>query len=245
MARLLSRYSGIAVALVGLAALAAALAIAAGSERETPRTDTELSATGSAQQSRAGRRGPKGPPGPRGKRGRRGKPGKRGATGPAGPAGSNNERLYNLNVDWTNANDAAGNDYASRELPGIGILRIHCPTSNPATYPGDRMLTLTNGSAGMRVAASITTFLDDSAAGEHVLNQRLANPPDTISYGLPQNGMMTGNFSVEPIAGSGAEAGSLPNASIILSSYYQTNDPGNPANNWCHVSAQVVVKGAS
>ena len=96
----------------------------------------------------------------------------------------------------------------------------------------------------MRTVATITSFLDDSLDGEHVLNQRQQSPPDSISYGLPQNGMMTGNLSVEPLNGSGGPAGSLPNASLILTSYYQTNDPGNPANNWCHISAQVIVKGA-
>ena len=215
----LKRRSAALLAAVGLLALAAALALTLGST-ERPGTDTKLTGAQSAEaaKARSGRRGPKGPPGPRGKRGKRGKPGERGARGPAGADGSNNDRLYNLNVDWSNANDAAGNDTASRTIPGIGTLTVSCPTSDPQTYPGSRRLTLSNGSGGMRVVATITSFLDDSAAGEHVLNQRQQSPPDSISYGLPQNGMMTGNLSVEPINGSGGAAGSLPNASLILTS---------------------------
>lgn len=249
MRETLTRHTGAALALVGLLALLAALTITLAPANDEAATNGDLAGSKTAEQAKAkrsqrGKRGPKGPPGPRGKRGRRGKSGPQGAQGPAGPAGSNNERLYNLNVDWSNANDAAGNDSASRTIPGLGTLTVSCPTSDPQTYPGDRLLTLSNESGGRRVVATLTTFLDDSSGGENVRNQRQQNPPGTISYGLPQNGMITGNLSVEPISGSGGPAGSLTNASLVLSSYYQTNDPGNPGNNWCHVSAQLVVKGA-
>ena len=50
-------------------------------------------------------------------------------------------------------------------------------------------------------------------------------------------------MAAEPLFGGSVTPGSLTNASITLSSYYQTNDLGNPPNNWCQVSAQVVVKG--
>ena len=117
----LKRRSAALLAVAGLLALTAAVAVALGTADHRPGGgDTELTGAQAAQGAKAGsgRRGPKGPPGPRGKRGKRGKPGKRGATGPGGADGSNNERLYNLNVDWTNANDAAGSDSASRSIPG-------------------------------------------------------------------------------------------------------------------------------
>lgn len=242
----ITRHGGLALALIGLLTLIAALAVALGSDGGTSGTSGELTGGSAAQQAKArrGKRGPKGPPGPKGKRGKRGRQGPQGIRGPQGAAGANNERVYNLNVDWSDAADAAGNDSASRTIPGVGTLKVACPTSDPGTYPGDRRLTLTNESGGKRVVATLTTFLDDSSAGENVVSQRQANPPAQIGFGLPQNGMISGNISVEPISGNGGPASSLSNASLILSSYYQTNDPGNPANNWCHVSAQLVVKGA-
>jgi hypothetical protein len=246
MRQKLRAHYGSAVALVGLAALIAAVAVALGQRSGSDPRDqivTEGAAAEQVQSRRVqrGRRGPVGPPGPRGKQGKRGARGPQGATGPRGAAGANNERVYSMVLSWRGLANAPGNDVIQRAIPGIGTLTLACPTSNGGVYPGDRRLTLSNGS-GQRVVATLTSFLDDSSRGENVQNQRQANPPGQISFGLPQNGMISGNLSVEPISGNGGPAGSLPNASILLSSYYQTNDATDPSNNWCHVSAQVIAK---
>jgi hypothetical protein len=196
-----------------------------------------------AERASRGKRGPRGPEGPRGKRGRQGPEGPQGPQGVPGPAGSNDERVINLSVDWRGNSNAPGNDADSATLPGIGTLTLNCPTTLPTDIPGDRKLTLTNGTSERRVAATLTTFQGSGTSGASSLERLTAEPGGNVSFGVPQNAMMDGTIGVEPIGGGSAAPGSLPSASIVLSSYWKTNDP-DPGENFCHMSAQVFVKQA-
>lgn len=176
----------------------------------------------------------------RGKRGRRGRPG---PEGPRGFPGASGEQVTQLAVDWNGAANAAGNDTASITLPGIGVLTLSCPASDGTSYPGPRKLTLAYGAnPGFRTVATLNTLQGSDMYPDNVSNVRQESTGSTIDYALPNNGMITGTFSAETVSGDGSSAGELPGAQITMSSSWKTNDP-NPADNFCHLSAQVIAEG--
>lgn len=192
----------------------------------------------------AAQRGPRGKRGPRGPRGRTGPEGERGptgATGERGIPGSSDEHVLDVGIDWNGAANAAGNDTASVDLPGIGNLAIQCPSS-PPDDPSVRRLVLTPASGGRRTVANVTTF--EGAGTSAATNQRYQEDGVTpIVIPIPNNGMISGSFSVEPNSGGSTDAGQLPVADLTLSSYWKSNDP-IASENYCHVSAQLIAKGA-
>ena len=124
------------------------------------------------------------------------------------------------------------------------MLTIACPATNGTEYPGDRLLTVSNPASNTRrAAATLTTLQGSGLNGASSLERLDVDPGDSQTLGLPPNGMIEGTIAAEPKSGGSVSPGSLTNAALVLSSYYQTNDPGNPANNFCQVSAQVVIKG--
>ncbi len=196
------------------------------------------------QRGRRGPPGPQGPPGPRGKQGETGPQGPRGPQGAQGPAGVSNERAFSMTISWRDSADAAGHTTVSKALPGLGTLTLTCPTTNGTVYPGDRKLTLTNPASNTRrTAATLTTLQGAGLNGASRLERLNIDPGQTGELGLPNNGMIEGTISAEPKSGGSVPPGSLTNASVVISSYYKTNDP-IAANNFCQVSAQLIVKGA-
>lgn len=240
----------IALALIGIFCLVAALAVVAFGAGGGGGSDKNGSVAGSAelskkQRGRRGPPGPQGPPGPRGKRGKTGPQGPRGPQGPQGPAGINNERAISMTISWRSGAEAAGHETVSRALPGLGTLTLTCPTTNGTVYPGDRKLILTNPASNTRrTAATLTTLQGAGLSGASQLERLNIDPGQTAELGLPNNGMIEGTISAEPKSGGSVPPGTLTNASVVISSYYKTNDEQNPANNFCQVSAQLIVKGA-
>jgi len=243
--------ASLALAVIGIVALLAALAIfafGAGNGGNGPGKGGVVSAAEQVQAKR-GKRGPPGPPGPqgpvgpRGKQGETGPRGETGATGPKGVAGVNNERVYNLSIAWRNSTDAAANDHSQQVIPGVGTLEIDCPANAAAS---SHRISLTNPSNSTRRAGvTLTTLQGAGVNGASQVERLNIDPGTSNSIQLPPNGMVEGNMAAEPYLGGSVTPGSLTNASITLSSYYQTNDLGNPPNNWCFVSAQVIVKGGA
>ncbi len=244
----------LALAVFGLLCLLAALAVfgfGRGSNGGGPQQALSPAAELAKKKQRRARRGLPGPRGRRGPVGPRGKPGKRGKRGPTGPrgpqgvAGSNNERVYDISINWRNTGNAPGNDTATQSIPGVGTLKLACPATNPTEYPGDRKLTIFGPATDARRAvATLTTLQGAGVNGNSSLQRLTAGKGESASLGLPNNGMVEGTISAEPQNSGSVPPGSLTNASIVISSYYQTNDPGNPADNWCLISGQLVVKGA-
>ena len=245
--RLKQSRASLALAIAGMVALIAAIAIvASGTAGDTGSEQTSSAERAAAERERRGPRGPRGPegpPGPRGKKGERGPEGPQGVQGVQGPAGANNERVINLNINWRGLSNAPGNDTASEVLPGIGTLTLSCPTTAPTEDPGNRKLNLTNGTNGKRVTATLTTFQGSGTSGASSVERKPAGPTENLSFGIPSNGMMDGTFATEPLEGGSVTPGSLASASIVLSSYWKTNDP-DPNENFCHISAQVFVADA-
>lgn len=206
-----------------------------------PATGDAAAEQAAKSKARRGKRGPKGPPGPKGKRGRRGPQGATGPQGPAGVDGANNERMVNLSIGWNGNSNAAGNDYDSASLPGIGELAIRCPAGNAAAEAPHR-LELTPSSGGRRTVMTITTF--EAAGANNAENARYtSSSTERISAPLPFNGVVTGTVSIEPINGNGENAGVLPGGSLTISAYIKDDD-ANPASNYCHVSLQALADGA-
>ncbi len=207
-----------------------------GGPEATPRVALQTAPGAAAERGRKGKRGP---------RGRRGPEGERGATGPQGPrgiTGSSDEHVLDVGVDWNGSANAAGHDSAAVDLPGIGNLSIQCPTTAPADDPAIHRMVLTPSSAGRRTVANLTTFQGD---GSNTTSNERSQTEDLtpIVVRIPRNGMISGTFSVEPSGGSSVDAGSLPVADITLSSYWKDNDP-TLSENTCHISAQLIAKGA-
>ena len=202
----------------------------------------DIAQTSERVRAERGERGPRGPRGPRGKRGRKGEPGPSGARG---PAGSSAERVLQVGVDWDGFAAAAQGDSSSVALPGIGTLGLACPTSDPENYTdGPRRLTLSYGAApGFRTVATLTVLQANDAYPQNVDNERFETTGAPIEVVLPNNGMVVGTFSAEPVAGNGTAPGSLPSGQITLSSSWKTNDP-DPGANFCHLSGQVLTAGA-
>jgi hypothetical protein len=243
--------ASLALAVIGILALLAALAVfALGAGRNGgPGKGTGAVSAAEQVQAKRGKRGPpgpaglQGPVGPRGAQGETGPPGPKGETGPKGVPGANgDERVYNLSIAWRNSDDAAGNDAAQQAIPGVGTLRLECPANASAA---SHLIKFTNPAANTRRAGvTLTTLQGSGVSGASRLDRLNIDPGDTGQLQLPPNGMVEGTMAAEPLSGGSVTPGSLTNASISLSSYYQTNDLGNPPNNWCFVSAQVLVKGA-
>jgi hypothetical protein len=189
---------------------------------------------------RARARGPRGPRGPRGRRGDEGERGITGEQGPVGPPGSSDEHVLDLGIDWNGSTNAAGHDTATANLTGIGELRLECP-AEPVDDDSYRRLVLTPASTARRTVASLTTF---SGAGmDAASTSRYASEDGSpIVVRIPRNGMLNGTIGLEPSSGGSVAAGSLPVASITLSSYWKENDPV-AAENYCHISAQVLSEG--
>ena len=205
----------------------------------TPRVAVET-AVGEARQAQRGKRGKRGPRGPRGRTGPEGERGPSGETGARGVTGSSDEHVLDFGVDWDGAANAAGHDSSAIDLPGIGTLAIQCPSTSPDD-PSVRRLVLTPATGGWRTVANLTTF--EGAGTTAATNQRYqTNDTTAITALIPNNGMISGSFSVEPNSGGSADAGQLPVADITLSSYWKVNDPIDTENS-CHISAQVLAKG--
>lgn len=233
------------VALLGGVALGSGVAPVPGGGGEgrgavgTPRVAVETAAGGEREVLR-GPRGKRGPRGPRGRTGPEGERGPTGDTGTRGATGSSDEHVLDFGVDWIGADNAAGHDSAAIDLPGIGTLTIQCP-STPPDDPSVRRLVLTPVSGGRRTVANLTTF--EGAGTTAATNQRYQSDDTTpITALIPNNGMISGSFSVEPNSGGSADVGQLPVADITLSSYWKVNDP-IASENSCHISAQVLAKG--
>jgi hypothetical protein len=243
--------SSLGLAIFGIVCLLAAVAVVAtgtvgGGGGKDEASSAEQAKTERAKRGKRGPRGPEGPEGPRGRRGKQGPAGPQGPQGVPGPPGSNNERVINLNVEWRGNDNAAGNDADSAVIPGIGTLTLSCPTSDPSNIPGNRKLRLTNGTSSRRIAATLTKFQGAGVQGISTLERLAAGPTESVTTGIPTNGMMDGTFAAEPLEGPSATPGTLPSASIILSSYWKTNaEPGEENDpvegNFCHISAQVIV----
>ena len=90
---------------------------------------------------------------------------------------------------------------------------------------------------------SLTTMQGSDAYPDNVDNIRRATTSDPVAFQLPNNGMVTGTFSAEPVSGDGADTGTMPSAQITLSSWWKTNDLDDPAANYCHLSGQVIAEG--
>ncbi|MFN8152052.1 MAG: hypothetical protein U0R24_13125 [Solirubrobacterales bacterium] len=231
------------VALLGGVALGSGIAPVPGSGggrdgASTPRVAIETA--GGEQQALRGQRGKRGPRGPRGRTGPEGERGPTGDTGTRGATGSSDEHVLDFGVDWIGSDNAAGHDSAAIDLPGIGTLTIQCPNT-PPDDPSVRRLVLTPVSGGRRTVANLTTF--EGAGTTAATNQRYQSDDITpITALIPNNGMISGSFSVEPNSGGSADAGQLPVADITLSSYWKVNDP-IASENSCHISAQVLAKG--
>ncbi len=183
-------------------------------------------------------RGPTGPTGPTGLRGRRGKRGPtgplgpRGATGPAGTPSS--DEVANISLNWRNG-AYTGRDVATTNVPGLGTLVARC-------NPSAQTLTLTPANDGVRTVASLTSFqgAGQSGASSH---DRFASegPSDPMVIPVPTNGMISGTFSIEPIAGDGTTPGPSP-ATLVLSSEWKLNDPDS-TQNFCFVAGQLIRQG--
>ncbi len=244
--------ASLALAIVGIVALLLALAVfGLGNGRNgDPKSAGPLAELAKkhkkkhARRGPAGPRGPQGPVGPRGKQGKRGPQGPRGATGPQGLAGANNERVYNLSISWRGAGTAANNQYAQRNIPGLGVLKLACPATNGDAVPGGRLITLTNNTSSnaTRSVASLTTMEGAGTSGASSLERLEVEKGQSQSLGLPNNGMIEGTISTEPYNGGSLQPGTMLNGSLLLSSYFKTNDPA-PSENFCFISAQLIVKG--
>lgn len=239
--------AGVAVLAVGIVALLSGVAVGSGvtappaGDRapvtKPPRVAIETAAGGHSGpvHRKRGKRGRRGPTGPRGE------PGPTGATGPRGIAGSSDEHVLDIGVDWNGAANAAGHDVAAVDLPGIGTLALQCP-SGPPDDPSVRRLVLTPLGGGRRTVANLTTF--EGAGTTAATNQRYQTDDATpLTIPIPSNGMISGSFSVEPNSGENIEPGQLPIADLTLSSFWKVNDPV-PSENSCHISAQLLAKGA-
>ncbi len=157
--------ASLALAIVGIVALLLALAVFAFGQRAERRAEvrparwrssprsTSRSAPSADRPDLPARRAPSVPAASRASGDQRAP---RGATGPQGVAGSNNERVYNLSISWRGAGDARpSNEYAQRNIPGLGVLKLACPATNGDAVPGGRLITLTNNNShATRPAAS-------------------------------------------------------------------------------------------
>lgn len=244
--RVNSRAALLAVALVGLlagVALGSGFASFPGANEDSPSAGPRVVVENAAAERQAAERGKRGKRGPRGPRGRTGPEGERGPTGETGErgvAGSSDEHVLDVGVDWNGSANAAGHDSSSVELPGIGTLTIQCP-STPPDDPSVRRLVLTPASGGRRTVANLTTF--EGAGTNAATNQRYQTDDLTpITVPIPSNGMISGSFSVEPIAGDSTDPGQLPVADVTLSSFWKVNDPVASENS-CHISAQLLAEG--
>ncbi|MCB0875475.1 MAG: hypothetical protein KDB46_04680, partial [Solirubrobacterales bacterium] len=168
--------------------------------------------------------------------------------GPAGADGSSDEHVLQVGVDWDGSGSAPaqGANSDTVVLPGIGTLSVACPATDPENYTdGPRRLTLTFGAgAGRRTVATLTTMQGSDAYPDNVDNVRRATASGPIAFQLPNNGMITGTLSAEPVNGNGEDAGNLPSAQITLSSWWKTNDLEDPSANYCHISGQVIAEGS-
>ena len=253
--RLLDRFGWAtgAAALIAVLAVGAALGAALTPDRDrdvgqraagpadgSARIDVEQ-VTERAREQR-GPRGPRGKQGPRGKRGKKGEPG---PTGDRGVPGSSAERVLQIGVDWDGTAEAAAGSTDSVVLPGIGTLTLACPATDPLNYTdGPRRLKLSYGAAaGFRTVTTLTVLQAGDDYPDNVDNRRWETTGAPIEVVLPNNGMIVGTFSAEPVAGNGTIAGTLPSGEITLSSSWKTNDP-SPGANFCHLSGQVLTAGA-
>jgi hypothetical protein len=168
--------------------------------------------------------------GPRGPAGPVGADGPAGPAGPKGPAGPLSNVVRSLTINWRYG--ASGVDpTATTTLPGLGTARLTCT-------PSAQTLTITPATAGSR-----TVFAADTAQGAGTLGATSfvratsQSPGAPITVAVPNNGMIFGTLSIEPVSGTGG-AGPDP-ATMTLSSTWKLNDP-NPVNNFCFVAAQFV-----
>ena len=225
-----------AALLLAIGAVAGAAALDQGSGARTGNDSIAAEQARAAHHKRA-RRGPQGP------RGRRGKRGPRGAAGPRGPAGFNNERLLALGVHWRDSREAPGFTADSANAPGLGAITIRCPADNDFDR-SKRLLRVTPVPSNRRTVVTVTTFEGAGTTRDHADNERFQSTDGSpIEIELPPNGMIDGVIALEPFAGGSTAAGSLRSGVLTLSSEWKTND-ADEAENFCHVSAQIVVKGA-
>ncbi len=154
-----------------------------------------------------------------------------GPPGPTGPPGAPGPQIaISLTINWLGSVNAAGHDTATGQLSGVGTLTVTCNTDT-------QTLSLAPAGNGGRSVLDVTTFQGEGTAGASS-NQRLyseSNAP--VSVELPNNGMMSGTVSAEPIGGDGGQLASP--ASFLLSTEWKNNDP-DPGRNYCYVAAQVL-----
>ena len=233
--------------LLGGVALGAGLTPSPDKDRaatEPPRVALQTSADkgtvaerGKGKGGKRGSRGKRGARGPRGRTGPQGERGPTGATGTTGPAGSSDEHVVDVGVDWNGEANSAGRDTSSVAVPGIGTMKLTCPA---AGGNGAHTLVISPSSpAGRRTVATLTTFEQGNSS-----NQRFTSGDSSpISIPLPNNGMISGAFSIEPISGGSADAGGLPVADLTMSSFWKDNGDPPGSDDYCHLSAQIIAKG--
>lgn len=233
------------VTLLGGVALGAGLTPSPDKDRaakDSPRVALQTSAGGGTvaergKRGKGGKRGKRGARGPRGRTGPQGERGPTGATGATGPAGSSDEHVLDVGVDWDGEANSAGRDTSSVAVPGIGTMTLNCPA---AGGNGAHTLVINPSSpAGRRTVATLTTFEQGNSSNERVTS----GDSSPISIPLPNNGMISGAFSIEPISGGSADAGQLPVADLTMSSFWKDNGDPPGSDDYCHLSAQIIAKG--
>lgn len=81
-----------------------------------------------------------------------------------------------------------------------------------------------------------------ASAGAKDLARYTSSGASPVVADIPNNGMFSGTISIEPINGNGATPGVSP-ATIVVSSFWKDNDP-TPSQNYCHITAQVILRGS-
>lgn len=153
-----------------------------------------------------------------------GVPGPPGPTGPAGPQISTS-----LAINWRGFENAPGHDGAAGQIGGVGTLFLTCSATT-------QTLSLVPAGNGGRSVLSVTTFEGEGTAGASSYQRLYSESTAPISIDLPNNGMISGTISAEPIGSDGP----LPApATFLLSTEWKNNDP-DPTRNYCFVAAQVL-----
>lgn len=117
-----------------------------------------------------------------------------------------------LQVVWRGDPNAAGHDFVSVPVPGVGTVSLTCQ----ATPEGTRTLVVDPATEG----GAVTYREGGDDRVENVGSGPLVVP-------LPNNGQV--------------EIGLFGGASVMISSRWKVNDP-RPGENWCETAAQVVVR---
>jgi len=158
----------------------------------------------------------------------------RGPAGPAGPAGPPGPPGPNiaasLSLNWSGFANTASFDSSQAALAGLASLSTVCNASV-------QQLVITPAAQGVRTVADLTTMQGEGVQGISSFQRTESDSGTPIVVALPNNGMITGTISVEPISGTGGVEADP--ATITLSSQFKLNDP-DAADDFCYVAAQAV-----